>query len=68
VPLPVAFDDFFIVGVFDERHEAFSGLHRARQATIPEPPTLALCCAGVGVALLTRRRTKDRAGHAPDRQ
>ena len=41
-PLPPGFDDFFIIGFVDERHEAFAGLHRATQATVPVPSTLAL--------------------------
>jgi hypothetical protein len=51
-PVPASFDDFFIVGVVEERHQAFPGLHRARQATVPEPSTLLLM--GFGLLVLAR--------------
>jgi hypothetical protein len=54
-PLPSGFNDFFILGVVDERHEAFAGLHRATQATVPGPATLRLIALGLTLSFLAER-------------
>jgi len=70
-PLPPGFNDFFIAGFVDERHEAFAGLHRATQATVPGPTALTLIIAGSLLAVVVTRGSHSvpsRKGHGHDSQ